>query len=90
MRTCARARVCGGLCARVCVFVCVPLCVSVCALVRLCVRACVCARVCACLCVCMCVCGRRAHEEKTKNRSKEIALIFESVIVHKEIKMISQ
>ena len=62
-----------------------------CACVCVCVSECV--HVCACVCVrgCMYACvggggGRRAHEDKTKNRSEERSLTFENVIVHKKQK----
>ena len=69
---CVRAFVC------VCKFV-LGACVRVCL--------CMCLFVCVCVCVRVYVCGRGGgggvHEGKTNNRSKEISLTFESVIVHK-------
>ena len=71
VRVCVRERACVSLCVFVCVFVCVCVCVFRC--VRVCVGAYVCGR------------GEEGgvHEGKTNNRSKEISLTFESVIVHK-------
>ena len=55
----------------------------VCACVR--VYVCVCMRQCVLVSVYVCVCvWEGAHEDKMKNRSKEISLTFESVIVHKK------
>ena len=65
------------------------MCVSLCVFVCVCVCVCVCLCVCACVCVggvCVCVWergGAGVHEGKTNNRSKEISLTFESVILHK-------
>ena len=72
------------MCLSVCVCLCVRVCVCVC--VCLCVCACVCVCVCVCVGVCVCVWergGGRLHDGKTNNRSKEISLTFEIVIVHK-------
>ena len=85
---CARASVC--VCVRVYLGACVRVCVRERACVSLCVCLCVCVPVCVCLCACVCGCvcvwergGGWVHEGKTNNRSKEISLTFESVIVHK-------
>ena len=50
---------------------------------------CECALVCVFLCVCVCVSvcvGGGVALDKTKNRSEEISLTFEKVIVHKKSK----
>ena len=68
-------RVCLGACVLVCVCVSVHLCVCVC--------------VCVGLSVCVFICvweGGGGLEDKTKNISEEISLVFEKVIVNKKSK----
>ena len=84
------------VCTRMCVCVCLCVCVCVgacvlwfaCSLKKLVWRVCCVCRVCAvCVCVwCVYVGGGGGHEDKTKNRSEEISLTFENVIVHKKWK----
>ena len=62
---------------------CFSVCPGVCGRVCTCMRACECECVCVCMCLCVSVCvwGEGAHEDKRKNRSDELSLTSENVIV---------